>query len=72
MKLKYYLRGIGAGILFAALIFSFVVIPRKTKMSDEEVKERIDSIREMYKVTIEGIQRYEETNWFYTSGTDLW
>ena len=32
------------------------------KMSDEEVKERIDSIREMYKVTIEGIQRYEETN----------
>ena len=40
MKLKYYLRGLGAGIIFTALIFSFIVIPRHTGMSDEEIKQK--------------------------------
>lgn len=40
MKLKYYLRGLGVGILFAALIFSFIIIPKKTKISDDEIKKR--------------------------------
>jgi len=37
MKLKYYFRGLGAGILFTAVVFSFVVLP-KYKMSDDEIK----------------------------------
>ena len=32
------------------------------KLSDDEVKERIASIREMYNRTAEGIQKYEESN----------
>ncbi len=31
MKLKYYLRGLGVGIIFTALIFSFIVIPEMKK-----------------------------------------
>ena len=37
MKLKYYLRGLGAGILFSVLVFSFVVGPRENDISDEEI-----------------------------------
>lgn len=40
MKLKYYLRGLGAGILFSVLIFVFVVSPKETTLSDEEIIQR--------------------------------
>lgn len=46
MKLKFYLRGLGVGILFSVLIFSFVVIP---KIEDsytakiEELEAELDS-----------------------------
>lgn len=37
MKLKYYLRGLGAGILFSVLVFVFVVGPKSADLSDEEI-----------------------------------
>lgn len=40
MKLKYYLRGLGAGILFSVLIFVFVVSPKESKISDDEIIQR--------------------------------
>lgn len=40
MKLKYYLRGIGVGLILAVVIYSTMIIPRKYKMSDEEVIDR--------------------------------
>ena len=40
MKLKYYLRGLGAGILFSVLVFVFVVGPPKSEISDEEIIQR--------------------------------
>ena len=39
MKLKYYLRGIGIGMLVTALILSISYL-NHNKMSDEEVKKR--------------------------------
>lgn len=40
MKLKYYLRGLGAGILFSVLIFVFVVGNKETEITDEEIIQR--------------------------------
>lgn len=40
MRLKYYLRGLGAGILFSVLIFVFVVGPKESAISDEEIIQR--------------------------------
>ena len=37
MKLKFYLRGLGAGILFSVLVFVFVVGPKSSAISDEEI-----------------------------------
>lgn len=37
MKLRYYLRGIGAGIIFTAIIYSFIIIPRRDTMTDDEI-----------------------------------
>lgn len=39
MKLKYYLRGLGIGMLVTAIIFITVIIPKKKNMSDDEIKE---------------------------------
>ena len=40
MKLKYYLRGIGIGVILTALIMGFALGGRKTTISDAEVIER--------------------------------
>ncbi len=40
MKLKYYLRGLGAGILFSVLVFVFVVGPKEAEISDDEIIQR--------------------------------
>jgi len=40
MKLKYYLRGLGAGILFSVLIFAFVVGQKEAELSDAEIIQR--------------------------------
>lgn len=40
MKLKYYLRGLGAGILFSVLLFAFVVSPEEATISDDEIIQR--------------------------------
>lgn len=40
MKLKYYLRGLGAGILFSVLLFTFVVGPKEAEISDDEIIRR--------------------------------
>lgn len=37
MKTKYYLRGLGIGILFTAFLFIVIIIPNKENMSDEEI-----------------------------------
>lgn len=38
MKLKYYMRGVGVGIIFTTLLFLGVILPNKTKMSEEEIR----------------------------------
>ena len=40
MKLKYYLRGIGIGVILTALIMGFALGGRKATISDAEVIER--------------------------------
>ena len=40
MRLKYYLRGLGAGILFSVLVFAFIVGPKEAEISDEEIIQR--------------------------------
>ena len=40
MKLKYYLRGIGIGVILTALIMGFALGGRKSTISDAEVIER--------------------------------
>ena len=40
MKLKYYLRGLGAGILFSVLVFVFVVSPNENELTDAEIIQR--------------------------------
>jgi hypothetical protein len=37
MKVKYYLRGMGVGILITTLIFAVSYAIQKPKMSDEEI-----------------------------------
>ena len=37
MKLKYYMRGVGIGIIFTTLLFLIAVMPNKAKMSEEEI-----------------------------------
>lgn len=44
MKLKYYLRGLGTGILVTALVLGFALSHGKGTMSDEEVKERASEL----------------------------
>ncbi len=40
MRLKYYLRGLGTGIILATLVLTISFSLNKTSISDEEVKER--------------------------------
>ena len=40
MKLKYYLRGLGLGIVLTAIIMGVVLGKNNSKMSDEEIKKR--------------------------------
>lgn len=40
MKLKYYLRGVGIGVILTAIVMGFALGGRKTTMSDAEVIER--------------------------------
>lgn len=40
MKLKYYLRGLGAGILFSVLVFVFVVSLNENELTDAEIIQR--------------------------------
>ena len=40
MKLKYYLRGLGIGILVTAVIMGVTQGSRKETLSDREIRER--------------------------------
>ncbi len=53
MKLKYYLRGLGAGILFSVLIFSFVVGSKSETLSDAEIIKRAKELGLVEKTTID-------------------
>lgn len=53
MKLKYYLRGLGAGILFSVLIFAFVVGGKTETISDEEIIRRAKELGLVEKITID-------------------
>ena len=44
MKLKYYLRGIGIGIILTAIVMGFALGGRKATMSDAEVIERAKAL----------------------------
>ena len=53
MKLKYYLRGLGAGILFSVLVFVFVVGGKTEAISDEEIIRRAKELGLVEKTTID-------------------
>ena len=53
MKLKYYLRGLGAGILFSVLVFVFVVGGKTEAVSDEEIIRRAKELGLVEKTTID-------------------
>lgn len=40
MKLKYYMRGLGVGIIVTALLMGVALSGRKETMTDEEIRER--------------------------------
>lgn len=40
MKLKYYMRGLGIGIVVTALLMGFAIPKQKEPMTDEEIKQR--------------------------------
>lgn len=40
MKLKYYLRGLGIGVIVTALLMGFALSGKKETMSDEQIRER--------------------------------
>ena len=44
MKLKYYLRGMGIGIILTAIVMGFALGGRKTTISDAEVIERAKAL----------------------------
>ncbi|WP_026651258.1 hypothetical protein [Butyrivibrio proteoclasticus] len=44
MKLKYYLRGMGIGIILTALVMGFALGGRKSSLSDAEVIERAKAL----------------------------
>lgn len=49
MKLKYYLRGIGIGIIFSIIVFSVALTSNKTyDISDEEVMKRARELGMVY------------------------
>lgn len=52
MKLKYYLRGLGAGILFSVLVFTFVVGNKNETISDAEIIKRAKELGMVEKTTI--------------------
>lgn len=44
MRLKYYLRGLGLGILVTTIILMISFSGRKNEISDEEIKERAEQL----------------------------
>ena len=40
MKLKYYMRGVGIGIVVTALLMGFAISKQKEPMSDDEIRQR--------------------------------
>ncbi len=46
MKLKYYMRGVGLGIIFATAIFLVIIIPREKDKIEKEVRAEIKASSE--------------------------
>ncbi|MDE7299209.1 MAG: hypothetical protein K2N94_10335 [Lachnospiraceae bacterium] len=44
MKLKYYLRGVGVGLILAVVLYSVIIIPRKYELSEEEIIKRAQEL----------------------------
>ena len=44
MKLKYYLRGMGIGVILTAIVMGFALGGRKTAISDAEIIERAKAL----------------------------
>ncbi len=76
MKLKYYLRGMGIGIILTAIVMGFALGGRKATISDAEVIERaktlgmVDPNSGVLSQTLSGADNYEEAN-TVASGQEL-
>ncbi|MBP5159067.1 MAG: hypothetical protein ILP10_02075 [Lachnospiraceae bacterium] len=46
MKLKYYMRGVGLGIIFATAIVLVIIIPRETDTIEREVRAEVNAPKE--------------------------
>ncbi len=40
MRFKYYLRGVGVGLILAVIVYSAIIIPHKGNMTDDEIMAR--------------------------------
>ena len=56
MKLKYYLRGVGVGLILAVALYSTIIIPKKYELSDDEIIKRAQQL---------GLERPEEGDIIY-------
>ena len=63
MKRKYYMRGLGIGVIVSAILFSFAMPKSETKMTDEEVIARAQELGYTKKaegVTADDINKIKE------------
>ncbi len=44
MKLKYYLRGVGVGLILAVALYSTIIIPKNYELSDDEIIKRAQQL----------------------------
>lgn len=64
MKLKYYMRGLGVGIIVTALLMGVALSGRKESMTDEEIRERaleMGMVEEENGVLADDLGKEEET-----------
>ncbi len=62
MKLKYYLRGLGIGILMTAIVMSVAASGEAEALSDDEIRERAIALGMTDNVVLSALQGEEETD----------
>lgn len=53
LKLKYYLRGVGVGLIIAVIFYSVIIIPKKYQMTDDEIQKRAGELGMVFEKEVE-------------------